>query len=404
MRAQAPEVPLSDGRERALMIVLMLVQFTAIVDFMIMMPLSPQLMREMRIGTAEFGLLVSAYSLAAGASALLAASLADRYDRRSALLVTFCGLGLATLVCALAPGHWSLLAARAVAGVFGGVLGSITFAIVGDVVAPSRRGRAMSMVMMGFSLAAVAGVPAGLVLADAAGWRAPFAVLSVFCLPVLATAWRVLPPVRGHLAEVRLGMLASYRELLAVPNHWRAFGVTALVMFAGFLVIPYIAPSLVSNVGLAPAQLSWIYLVGGAATLWSRPWVGALTDRHPYSKVLAWMVLASFLPILLVTHTLPLGLGWQLLIAALFFVCVSGRFVPATALVTAATEMRLRGRVMAFNAAVQNLASGAAAFVAGAMMQTGADGRLDGYAQVGYLSCVVGLGAIWAARRVRRIG
>lgn len=396
--------PLSEARERALLIILMLVQFTAIVDFMIMMPLSPQLMSEMRISTAEFGLLVSAYSLAAGLSALLAASLADRYDRRSALLATYVGLTLATLACALAPGHWSLLAARAVAGIFGGVLGSITFAIVGDVVAPPRRGRAMSMVMMGFSLAAVAGVPAGLLLASHAGWRMPFAVLTGLCGLVLLFAWRTVPPVRGHLGQARIGMLASYRELLMVPNHWWAFGMTALIMFAGFLVIPYIAPSLVANVGLAPAELSWIYLVGGAVTLVTRPWIGGLTDRHAYARVLTWMVLASFVPILLVTQTLPLSLGWQLLIAALFFIFVSGRFIPATALVTAATEMRLRGRVMAFNSAVQNLASGAAAFIAGAMMQSGADGRLLGYDWVGYLSCAVGLLSIWIAWRVKRVG
>lgn len=394
---------LTEARERALLLVLMLVQFTAVVDFMIMMPLSSWLMAEMHIGPAEFGLLVSAYSLAAGASSLLAASLADRFDRRHALLFTYAGLLVATLGCALSTGHLGLLTARAVAGVFGGVIGSISFAIVGDVIPAARRGRAMSMVMLGFSLAAVAGVPFGLFVASHTGWRVPFAGLSGLCLLIMLVAFRVVPSVRGHIGKAHTGMLASYRELLAEPNHWRAFLVTALVMFASFLVIPYIAPSMVQNIGMRAGDLSWVYLVGGAVTLFTRPWVGRVTDRHPYDRVLTGLVLASFVPILLVTQTLPLALGWQLGISALFFVFVSGRFIPATALVTAATEMRMRGRVMAFNSAVQNLASGAAAFIAGLIMSTGPRGELLHYDWVGYLSCCAGLGAIWAARRVKRI-
>jgi predicted MFS family arabinose efflux permease len=395
---------LDETRERWLLIVLMLVQFTSIVDFMIMMPLSPYLMNALDIGPAAFGALVSSYSLCAGLSALLAASLADRFDRRDALLVTYIGLSLATLACAFAPNYAALLVARSIAGVFGGVLGSISFAIVGDVIAPARRGRAMSMVMLGFSLAAVAGVPAGLFVAHLGGWRVPFVALSAICALVLYGAWRYVPQVKGHLTESQAGFIESYRELLSIPNHWRAFAVTALIMFSGFLVIPYIAPSLVSNVGLAPEQLGWIYLVGGAVTLISRPLIGGLTDKHPYAKVLAWLVVASFVPILLVTHTPSWGLLGQLTIAALFFMCVSGRFIPATALVTAATQMRLRGRMMAFNAAVQNFSSGAAAMTAGAMMQASSTGALIGYDHVGYLSCLVGLAAIWAARSVARVG
>lgn len=398
-----PATPLSPKREKALLIVLMLVQFTTIVDFMIMMPLYSYLMSEMRIGTAAFGLLISAYAVAAGVSSLLAASLADRFDRRHLLLLSYVGLTLATLGCALATGHVSLLIARAIAGVFGGVLGSITLAIVGDLIPIERRGRAMGLVMMGFSLAAVAGVPLGLLVAAELGWRAPFVVLSAICVIVGVAALRWVPSVRGHMQAEPLGMLASYRELLAVPNHWRAFLLSALVMFSGFLVIPYIAPSLVANVGMAPQALSWIYLVGGGLTLVSRPWIGRLTDRFAYARVLTWLVIASCVPILLVTASLPLSLGWQLAIAGLFFMMVSGRFIPAMAIVTASTQSRFRGRVMAFNSAVQNFASGGAAFLAGLIMYNAPDGRLMNYQWVGVLACLVGLAAIVVARRVERV-
>lgn len=395
--------PLSAGRERALLAILMLLQFTAIVDFMIMMPLSPYLMREFHIFPAQFGLLVSAYSFAAGVSALLAASLADRFDRRHALLAAYVGLGVATLGCALGSSYATLLIARAVAGIFGGVLGSIAFAIVGDVIPPERRGRAMSVIMLAFSLAAVAGVPLGLILAHHLGWRMPFALLAGVCALLLVAAWRVVPPVRGHMGAARTSLLDGYRDLLKEPNHWWAFLTTALVMYSSFSIIPYIAPSLVANVGIAEHNLSYVYLVGGAVTLISRPWVGGLTDRYPYQNVLAGLILASFVPIILVSQTLPLALGWQLTIAALFFVFVSGRFIPATALVTASTNTQLRGRVMAFNAAVQNMASGLAALVAGMVMSKGPHGELLHFDRVGYLSCTVGFCAIFVARQVKRV-
>lgn len=404
-----PALPTTDQplAERILLWILMLIQFTTIVDFMIIMPLSSYLMTEMQLDTAHFGLVVSAYAIAAALSSLLASAIADRFDRRHALLLTYAGLAIATLGCALANGHWAMLAARALAGVFGGVLGSITLAIVGDVVPMQRRGQAMSVVMLGFSLAAVVGVPIGLFIAAHWGWRMPFVALTALCGLIGAAAWRWVPSVRGHLAArssaPQQGLIASWRELLAVPNHWRAFVLTFLLMFSGFLIIPYIAPSLTANVGLTQTELGWIYLVGGTGTFFSRPLLGRLTDKFPYARVLTGVVIAACLPMILITLTLPLSLPWQLLISMLFFVLVSGRFIPAMAMTTASTEPRFRGRVMAFNSAVQNFGSGSAAFVAGLILTTAPDGRLLHYEIVGVLACVVGLAAIWAGRRVKRV-
>lgn len=405
----APDTPISDETltERILLWILMLIQFTCIVDFMIIMPLSTYLTREMGMQMGEFGLVVSAYAIAAAASSLLAAAIADRFDRRHALLFTYAGLAISTLGCALAHGHWALLAARALAGVFGGVLGSITLSIVGDVVPIPRRGRAMSIVMLGFSLSAVAGVPLGLFVAAHYGWRAPFEVLTVLCILIGIAAWRFVPNVRGHLdaqrSAPRQSLMQSWRELLSVPNHWRAFTLTFLLMFSSFLIIPYIAPSLIANVGLSQYQLSLIYLIGGAGTFISRPLIGRLTDRYPYIRVLTGTILAACVPMILMTLTLPLGLPWQLLIAMLFFVLVSGRFIPAMAMTTASTEPRFRGRVMAFNSAVQNFGSGSAAFVAGLILSTAPDGRLLHYEKIGVLACLIGLCAIWAGSKVKRV-
>ncbi|WP_148713756.1 MFS transporter [Chitinolyticbacter meiyuanensis] len=305
---------LDPRRELALLLLLTAVMFITIVDFMVLMPLSPYLMLQFHVTPARFGFLVSAYSLAA-----------------------------------------------------------------------------------------VAGVPLGLFLAEHQGWRAPFAALAVLSALVWLAVWRQVPPVRGHLTQSPTGLWQGYRELLAVPNHWWACGVTALTMLSGFSVIPYISPTQVANVGLDPHYLAWIYLVGGGATLFTRPVIGRLADRYRQAHVFSVLVILSFIPIVLVTQTLQLSFAWQLLFTTLFFIFVSGRFIPASALVTGATEARLRGRLMAFNSAVQNFASGIAAFVAGLMMSQGPRGELLGFGWVGLMSCVFGLVAIWVAYRVKAV-
>jgi predicted MFS family arabinose efflux permease len=394
---------LSSARERALLYTLMALQFTSIVDFMIMMPLSAQLMDAFAIQPAEFGVLVSAYSVAAGVSALLASAFADRYDRRNSLLFCYCGLIIATLGCGLATSYAGLLCARVVAGIFGGVMGSIALAIVGDLIPPQRRGRAMGIVMLSFSLAAVAGVPLGLFIANHYHWQTPFLFLTIICLLVMILSWFVVPSVRGHLTQQSTSFVESYRELLSVPNHWWGFITSGLAMFGGFLAIPYIAPAVVANTQLTKTELPYIYLVGGAVTLITRPIIANFTDRYPHAQVFTWLVLFSFIPILLVTQTFDVALLWHLTMAGLFFIFVSGRFIPCSALVTASCMPHFRGRVMAFNSAVQNFGSGLAAFIAGVIMTKSETGEILHYDWVGYLSCAIGLVTIWTARQVKAV-
>lgn len=392
---------LSPFRERVLLWTLMVLQLIMIIDFMIMMPLSSQLMAVFTIQPADFGVLVSSYSIAAGVSSLLASSLADKFDRRHSLLVAFVGLLVATFACALAPTYGWLMAARITAGFFGGVLSAIVMAIVGDIFPPQKRGKAMGVVMLAFSLAAIAGVPLGLFIANHWGWQMPFTVLSAAGLFVLILVYKIVPSVVGHLNQPKVNFFQSYVDLFSVRNHWWAFGVSCLMMMAGFLVIPFIAPTMVSNAGLTDHHLPYIYLFGGLATLFTRPIIGKLTDKYAHWKVLGVTTLISFIPVIVVTHTFKMHFGWHLVFATLFFVFVSGRFIPTSALITASCEPRFRGRVMAFSSAVQNLGSGIAALVAGAIMVKAPTGEILHYDLVGYLACVVGLLAVVMATRVK---
>ncbi len=396
-------VDLSPARERLMLYTLMILQFITIVDFMIIMPLSSALMKEFSIQPAEFAVLVSAYAIAASVSALLASSLADRYDRRQSLLFTFVGLLVATWGCGLAHSYEALLIARILAGFFGGVLGSVILSIVGDLFPPQKRGKAMGVIMLAFSLSAILGVPIGLMISNHFGWQMPFIVLSIAGILVLLLAYKIIPSITAHMDQPRVNFFRSYWDLLSQPNHWWAFGVASMVMMSGFLVIPFIAPTMVSNAGLTDHHLPYIYLFGGLATLVSRPIIGRYTDQYPHWKVFALITLISFIPIIVVSHTFKFHFVWHLIFSTLFFVFVSGRFIPASALITASCTPQFRGRVMAFSSAMQNLGSGIAALIAGAIMVKAPGGEILHYDWVGYLACAVGLLAVWISTRVKAV-
>jgi predicted MFS family arabinose efflux permease len=243
-------IPLTPRREMWLLLTLASIQFTHILDFMIMMPLGPQFTRIFGITDAQFGLLVSAYTLAAGASGLLASTYIDRFSRKRLLLVLYALFGLATLACGLAPTYGALMVARVAAGVFGGVLSALSQTIVGDVIAFERRGRAMGIVMTSFSVSTVAGVPLGLVMASSLSWHAPFIGIALLVgLFVLVAAWS-LPVLDGHLHHhARPSVLGGIGQVLADVNHLKAFAFSALMMFAGFTVIPYITIYMQANAG-----------------------------------------------------------------------------------------------------------------------------------------------------------
>jgi predicted MFS family arabinose efflux permease len=390
------------GRERPLLAVLAAIQVTNIVDFMIMMPLGPQFMELFDIGPRQFSLLVSSYTLTAAVVGLFSALYIDRFDRRHSLLVLYAGFILATLACALAPGYHWLLVARAAAGAFGGVLGAGIFSIVGDVVPESRRGAAMGTVMSAFSLAAIGGVPIGLVLANAFGWRAPFLFLAGVSVVILFFAARHVPPLHRHVEKAQgRSAFAQLAEVLRQPNHLRAFALVAALTLGAFSVIPFISPYMVSNVGLTLDDLPLIYLCGGLMTLFTARLIGGLADRHGKRRVFVVVALLSLVPIVLMTNLPRAPLGVALAVTTLFMVCVSGRFVPAMAMITASVEPRLRGSFMSVNSSVQQLGSSIAAVGAGLAIGRTAGGTLTHYGSVGLFAVAATLVAVLVGRKLQ---
>ncbi len=389
---------LSRRRELWLLLTLAGIQFTHILDFMIMMPLGPQFTQLFGISDASFGLLVSAYTLAAGPSGLLAATYLDKFDRKKLMLVLYALFGLATLACGLAPDYPGLMLARVLAGVFGGVLSALTQTVVADVIPFERRGRAVAIVMTSFSVSTVAGVPAGLFLAAHLSWHAPFfgiaALVGLLCLAALFT----LPPLRAHLtAGPRPSALAAIAQVLQDRNHLKTFAFSALLMFAGFTVIPFITIYLQTNVGWRTDQVFYVYLCGGVATLLSARLVGVLTDRRGKVALFRIMAVLVIFPLIAITLTAGLPMWAVLIVSTLFFICMSGRMIPGMAIIASCANPALRGTFMALNSAVQSAGMGVAAFVGGFLISRDANNLVQGYWVAALVGACASLAAVYLA-------
>lgn len=386
-------------RERLLLLTLATIQFTTILDFLIIMPLGPQYKRVFSIDERQFGFIVASYGIAAGIAGLAAGFFLDRFDRKKALLWLYAGFGLGTLFCAMAPSYHLLVAARFFAGAFGGVVGAVILAIIGDVIPMARRGAAMGMVMSAFSISSIGGVPLGLIVATKYGWHVPFYAIAVLSVIVLVVTAYVTPSLRIHMQQGHGEH--SFARTVAVmmhPDHQKAYLFMSALTFTGFIIFPYIAPYMVANVGLTEGQLPWIYFCGGLVTFFSMNWVGRWADRAGKLKVFTLMSLSTAVPILLVTNLPKVPLFIAVGASTLLMVCMSGRMVPAMALMTGAVEAKDRGGFMSINSAVQQFSVGLTSLLGGLILGQSGTGKMTNFRISGLLSLACAYGCIYLAR------
>ena len=360
--------------------------FTVILDFMILSPLGAILLDELHISTAQFGHVVSAYAFSAGLSGLLAAGFADRFDRKKLLLFFYVGFLAGTLLCALATSYSFLLAARIVTGIFGGVLGSIGMAIVTDLFHASQRGRVMGFVQTAFSAAQILGLPLGLYLATTFSWHAPFMmIVAVGLFAGVAIAFG-LRPVVGHLkaGSTRVNPFVHLARTAARPAYMVGFSATILLATGGFMLMPFGTTYLVNNVHIGMESLPTIYLVTGLSSIVFGPLLGKVADSRGRYRVFA---AGSVVTIAMVVYYTRLGatpLWWVLVLNVLLFAGITARMVSSFAMTSTLPEPTDRGAYMSIASSLQQLAGGVAAFVAGLIVhQNASTGALEHYPTLG---------------------
>lgn len=392
-------------KEKLLLFILACINFTHIIDFMIMMPLGPQLMQIFDISPRQFGFVVSAYGLSAGVSGFLSAFFVDNYDRKKVVLFAYTGFVVGTLACAFAPTYEILILTRTIAGTFGGLIGAQVLSIVADTFEYERRATAMGFITTAFSLAAVVGIPAGLFLASKFGWHSPFVILGSLGIIVIFLIYRFVPQLDKHLhnRHPKQSPFAVITDITRNPNQLRALLLSIVIMLGHFSIIPYISPTLVANVGYSQDNIFLIYLVGGLCTIFSAPLVGKLADRKGKIPVFITFAILSMIPIFLITNMFSGVLWGVLLISAIFFVFSNGRLIPTQAIISGVVSPQQRGSFMAINSSVQLFAQAIATNIGGFIIHKTPSGYLENYPYVGYYAIIMIFLSIFIAKTVKPI-
>jgi predicted MFS family arabinose efflux permease len=361
-------------------------QFAVILDFVVMAPLGAMIMPALSITPGKFGMVVSAYAFSAGISGLLAAGFADRFDRKKILLFFYIGFLGGTLWCALAQSFESLLAARIVTGLFGGVIGSVLLAIATDLFAFQLRGRVMAIIQTAFAASQVMGLPAALYLSNHWDWHAPFfMIVAVGAIGGVAVAWR-LQPVDAHLASRQEASAFSHLvRTVTEQRHLPAFAATALLTTGGYMLMPFSSIFTVNNLGIDVAELPIIYLVTGLCTIVAGPLIGKAADRIGKMPVFLAGSVTTSVMVVTYTHLGPVPLAVFIAINVVLFIGIFSRVIPYQAMAASVPEPSMRGSFSAISAAIQQLSGGVAAVLAGYLVSSGADGKLVGFANVGYV-------------------
>jgi predicted MFS family arabinose efflux permease len=388
--------------ERRVLLLLAAVQFVNIVDFMMVMPLGPDFARELGIAPDKLGVIGGSYTAAAAVAGVLGSTFLDRFDRRNALLLANLGLAFGTAAAALADGLGGLLAARVLAGLFGGPATALTYAVVTDLIPAERRGRAMGVVMGAFSIASVLGVPAGLELARIGGWRTPFLVVAGAGLAVGLLSRALLPPMRGHLE--RGAPTGGLAELLGRPLVLGALALNFSGLLARFSLIPFISAFVLLNLGLPRGDLGGLYMLGGVASLLTLRVVGPMVDRvgmmRVYWAATVALTVTTGLAFLIEPPILP-----PTLLFPLFMASTSGANVALQTLFAAVPQASERARYQSAQSAVQHLGAAAGASLGTLLLDGGDPTRLVGVPRIAVFSMAVTLllplGAAWVQGRLR---
>lgn len=391
-------------QERTILFILASLNFTHILDFIIMVPLSIYLMPYFNMSAFQFSMLVASYSVSAFLSGLFVALLIDRYDRKRSLIIAYIGFLIGTIACGFAPTYGLLLAARILAGTFGGILGAQVFSIISDLFTYERRGRAMGAVMSAFAVASVIGIPLSLYLTNFFNfdWHVPFLITGSVGIILIPFMVRYLPKMTDHITKSKNKFeFEALLKTIKVPAQRRALAFSCLFMLGHFLVIPFIPSYLEFNKGFTKEQIPLILLCGGLASFVSAIYAGRFSDKKGKLPVFLWSVFFSLIFVIVLTNMPDMFLIVALGFFALLFMVVTSRIVMAQAMISEVVAQEQRGSFMSVNGSVQQLGQGLASLIAGVIIYSDkVTHKMYYYDWVGYLSVAVVIVSVIIGRKI----
>jgi predicted MFS family arabinose efflux permease len=391
--------------QKFVIFILAITTFSVILDFMVMSPLGDLLMKSLGLQPSAFGLAVSAYAFSAGISGLLTAGFADKFDRKKLLLFFYLGFIAGTICCGIAQTYSLLLAARIITGLFGGVIGSISLAIITDLFEFNQRGRVMGFVQMAFGASQVLGIPIGLYLANSWGWHAPFIMIASMAAIIFIMIIVKMQPVTKHLSlQQDKNVLRHLWHTIANRNYRIGFTATALLSIGGYMIMPFGAAFAINNLRVTAKQLPMLYMVSGVCALIVMPLIGKLSDKVDKFKIFAAASLLMIVVVLFYTHLSATPLWIIMIFNVLMMIGIMSRMVPSGALTTGIPEQEDRGAFMSINSSMQQIAGGIAAAIAGMIItQKTKFSPLENYDKLGYIVVSISFLTIFLVYRVSRI-
>jgi predicted MFS family arabinose efflux permease len=400
-----PAIPKFTAYQKFIIVILAIMQFTVVLDFVIISPLGDALMKSLELDTKHFGTVVSAYAFSAGIAGILAAGFADRFDRKRMLLFFYTGFLVGTLFCGLAKNFWSLFIARIISGLFGGVMISIVLAIITDLFELNQRGRVMGFVQMAFAASQILGVPAGLYLANHFGWEYSFFMIVVLGLVIWLWIFIQMKPINAHLAlQKKQNPIQHLFKTLANTKYQTGLLAIAFLSIGGFMIMPFSSAFLVNNILITEDELPLVFLFTGMSTIIIMPIIGKLSDRFNRFQVFLWGSILTVIMALIYTHLTPVPLWQVVVVNMILFMGIMGRAIPANTLNTAVPELTDRGAYMSITSSMQQFAGGIGALIAGyIVVQPDKSSPLQHFDTLGIVVSIVTLICLWFVYRVYRM-
>ncbi|GAA4338384.1 MFS transporter [Mucilaginibacter gynuensis] len=388
--------------QKLLIGILALLQFTVILDFMVLSPLSDILMKSLNVTPAQFGWVVSVYAFSAGGSGLLAAGFADKFDRKKLLVFFYAGFILGTFGCAMATSYHLLLAARVVTGLFGGVIGAISMAVVTDIFELNQRGRVMGVLQMGFAGSQVLGIPIGLYFANLWGWHAPFLMIVGLAVLLMLVMVLKMQPVNKHLAlQSEKNAFLHLGHTVSNSRYQTGFLATAFLSVGGFMLMPFGSAYLINNIHISQHSLPMVFLCTGISSIVIMPFIGKLSDKLNKFHLFTGGSILAIIMILIYTNLPPVPLWLVVVVNMIMFMGIMSRMIPATTLNTGIPEMADRGAYMSISSSLQQVAGGIGAVIAGLIVsQSGKGAPLQHYGTLGIVVAAVITACIFFVYRV----
>ncbi len=402
MQQNTSDPPAFTSYHKLIIFILAVLQFTIVLDFMIISPLSDILLKSLNISTRQFGFIVSSYAISACIAGIAAAGFADKYDRKKLLLFFYIGFIVGTFFCGISNTYWTLLISRIVTGLFGGVIGSIILAIVTDLFLPNQRGRVMGTIQMAFGVSQIAGIPAGMLLAAKYSWHIAFIMIVILSLLLLPLILLKMKPVRAHLqTKTNKNPFEHLAHTASNPQYRKGFLAIALLAVGGFMIMPFSSAFLVNNVGITQEQLSLVFMFSGISSMVFMMFIGRLSDKFDRFTIFTLGSLLALIMVIIYTNLPAVPLWVVIVVNMILFMGVMGRIAPAMAINSMVPEAQDRGAYMSLTASLQQLSGGIGAIISGwIVVQPTKNSPIQHYDILGYIAAAVFVFCIFTIKRV----